>query len=172
MQVTGRKSGEFSSKSANSPPCASSLPRATLKLRNGHANPRIDYNPQASETGWDGDGRTPQQRDNTLPSSLPPTHKRHATRALWPAMDPTDIFTGLEHRVVPEIADGRGSTPPARVRVEWSPHEVTALAEGVARFGKGRWAMILSQYAHRFDPKRTPVHLKVCEVDCCGRRME
>lgn len=45
-------------------------------------------------------------------------------------------------------------------RVKWRKHEVEALKKGVERYGIGRWAVILREYAKDFDPVRISVDLK------------
>lgn len=45
-------------------------------------------------------------------------------------------------------------------RVKWTDAEVAALREGVERYGEGRWAVILREYAARFDAVRISVDLK------------
>lgn len=45
-------------------------------------------------------------------------------------------------------------------RVKWREEEVTALKKGVERYGVGRWAVILREFASAFDPVRISVDLK------------
>ncbi|CDF33390.1 unnamed protein product [Chondrus crispus] len=45
-------------------------------------------------------------------------------------------------------------------RVRWSQPEVCALRTGVARYGQGRWAVILREFANDFHPCRISVDLK------------
>lgn len=45
-------------------------------------------------------------------------------------------------------------------RVKWSQEEVDALRAGVARYGEGRWAVILREFAASFNDVRISVDLK------------
>ena len=45
-------------------------------------------------------------------------------------------------------------------RVKWTDQEVSALRQGVTRYGEGRWAVILREYATSFNPVRISVDLK------------
>lgn len=45
-------------------------------------------------------------------------------------------------------------------RVNWSPEEVNALKQGIQKWGPGKWAVILRDYADEFHESRISVDLK------------
>lgn len=75
----------------------------------------------------------------------------------------TTVDEALED-IVGASASTRANVSQTKVRrqkrIKWSDDEVLALRAGVRKYGEGRWAVILREFANNFHPVRISVDLK------------